>query len=133
MEPRPLQEIVILKLIKNKEKKNPNHFQTVFHILCCAIVSFTSSGTPDFTPSKRQISNPISCTYNIATAIDPTYKRRQHEIEAVDETEPKIPLMLSRSLPVHAGEYDSHFILWWLGYPICDIHPLLLICSAFRT
>lgn len=64
--------------------------------------SSLSSGTPDFTPSKRQISNPISCTYNIATAIDPTYKRRQHEIEAVDETEPKIPLMLSRSLPVHA-------------------------------
>ncbi|XP_029651645.1 zinc finger CCCH domain-containing protein 13 isoform X2 [Octopus sinensis] len=64
--------------------------------------SSLSSGSHDQTPCRYPASNPISCSYNIATAIDPTYKRRQHEIHAADETEPKISLMLSRSLPLHA-------------------------------
>ncbi|XP_014785992.1 zinc finger CCCH domain-containing protein 13 isoform X1 [Octopus bimaculoides] len=66
--------------------------------------SSLSSGSHDQTPCRYPASNPISCSYNIATAIDPTYKRRQHEIHAADETEPKISLMLSRSLPLHAEE-----------------------------
>ncbi|KAJ8320845.1 hypothetical protein KUTeg_002432 [Tegillarca granosa] len=44
------------------------------------------------------VSNPIP--FNIAAAIDPTYKRRQHEIQQNEETETKAPVSLSRSLPV---------------------------------
>ncbi|KAK3104784.1 hypothetical protein FSP39_010041 [Pinctada imbricata] len=46
------------------------------------------------------VSNPIS--FNIAAAIDPTYKRRQHEFENPEETDAKIPASLSSSVPLQA-------------------------------
>ncbi|XP_060066470.1 uncharacterized protein LOC132546768 [Ylistrum balloti] len=47
------------------------------------------------------VSNAIP--YNIAAAIDPTYKRRQHQIH--EETDLKIPVQLASSLPT-SGETD---------------------------
>ncbi|KAL5014631.1 hypothetical protein ScPMuIL_008901 [Solemya velum] len=61
------------------------------------------SGDPLYAVSNPLVgvTNPVA--FNIATAIDPTYNRRQHEIDS-DETEQKMPLPpLSQSLPV-AGE-----------------------------
>lgn len=45
------------------------------------------------------VSNAIP--YNIAAAIDPTYKRRQHQIQ--DETDVKMPVQMASSLPISAG------------------------------
>ncbi|XP_041378362.1 genetic suppressor element 1-like isoform X2 [Gigantopelta aegis] len=46
--------------------------------------------------SSHSASNP---GFNIAAAIDPTYRRRQHEIEQTDQTEVKHQIPFSRSLP----------------------------------
>ncbi|XP_069117165.1 mediator of RNA polymerase II transcription subunit 15-like isoform X2 [Argopecten irradians] len=57
------------------------------------------------TPTQEEpcyaVSNAIP--YNIAAAIDPTYKRRQHQIH--EETDVKIPVQLASSLPT-SGETD---------------------------
>ncbi|XP_033763598.1 mediator of RNA polymerase II transcription subunit 15-like isoform X2 [Pecten maximus] len=49
------------------------------------------------------VSNAIP--YNIAAAIDPTYKRRQHQIH--EETDVKIPIQLASSLPT-SGDGSLH-------------------------
>ncbi|XP_067658763.1 coiled-coil domain-containing protein 50-like isoform X4 [Haliotis asinina] len=60
-------------------------------------------GSRSFSPdrsmgSSHAVSTPVQ--FNIAAAIDPTYKRRQQDIHIADQTEVKTQIPLSRSLPL---------------------------------